>query len=455
MELSIEPTPETKMKDLLEPFTADEYLKLIFPSRLQEYFVRPVCKIMLEERMSRNQAILEYHRYIKSKLDQKTLVAYDGTKFRWSLAKFILITFVCLLLPFTLFIFSCTWALYRLEQTNLAEEPFAHEITTVLVFLVLVFLGYCLHRSSSVIRNLGVRFKGIFQRFLISIYVHRWKWMAVFAISVFGGSALWYEEQSEGILSEAALSAVAFLSPAGFELKAIPSEVLSIGNAIVLFVQLFIAAALLVPKFTNFLLSAIEVPYQRSELRARFAEKNLDILIHPTRPYNMQLILVEKYPGFGDQERNSQQMIEFQNDINRAQNDEATFGNDLLHELFNKEAHQALRRDLKHYEWCLVGLWAFSDIEPNDDADWEEKPDCKRFAQAQFSQAFYDYISNNEVGTKTTRDAFLEEYGKDGSFEANKSEELCKALLSSEQRSDGLKLLEELNQMVNPKEAVR
>ena len=121
--------------------------------------------------------------------------------------------------------------------------------------------------------------------------------------------------------------------------------------------------------------------------------------------------------------------------------------------VFAKNARRSTLSNLKHYEWCLVGLWAFSDIEPVDDSDWTPKPHCKRFAQAQFSQAFYDYISNNEVGTKTTRDAFGG-IREGGSFDANKSEELCKALLSSE-RSDGLKLLEKLNQMVNPKEAVR
>ena len=440
------------MKDLLEPFTVDEYLKLIFPSRLQEYFVRPVCKIMLEERMSRNQAILEYHRQLKSKLDQKTRVAYDGTKFHWSLLKFLFLTFVCLFLPSALFIVSSTWALYWLEPL-LAGKPYVHELATLLVFSVSVFLGYCFHRSSSFIRKLGMWFKGIFQRFLISIYVHRWKWMAVLAISVFSGAVFWYEEQAQGSLSDAALCAVAFLSPAGFELNAIPSEVRSIANAIVLIAQLFLAAALLVPKFTNFLFSAIEIPYQRSALRARFAEKNLDLIIHPKRPYEMQLTLLENYPAYGAQERSSDQMIEFQGDLQRAKDDEITFDNK-LHELFAKNAHAALCPNLKHYEWCLVGLWAFSDIEPVDDSDWTPKPHCKRFAQAQFSQAFYDYISNNEVGTKTTRDAFLEEYGKDGSFDENKSEELCKALLSSE-RSDGLKLLEKLNQMVNPKEAVR
>jgi hypothetical protein len=446
--MSDEGPKEVQIKDLLEPFTVDEYLKLIFPSPLQEYFVRPVCKIMLEERISRNQAILEYHRQLKSKLDQKTLVVDGGTKFHWSLVKFVLLTFVCLLLPSALFIVSSTWALYWLEPL-LAGKPYVHEFVTLLVFFVLVFLGYLLHRSSSFIRILGMWFKGFFQRFLISIYVHRWKWVAVLAISVFIGASFWYEEQSEGILNSAALAAVAFLSPSGFELKAIPSEVLSIANAIVLIAQLFLAAALLVPKFTNFLFSAIEIPYQRSALRARFAEKNLDLIIHPKRPYEMQLTLLENYPAYGAQERNSDQMIEFQGDLQRAKDDEITFDNK-LHELFTKNAHAALCPNLKHYEWCLVGLWAFSDIEPVDDSDWTPKPHCKEFAQAQFSQAFYDYISNNEVGTKTTRDAFFEEYGEDGSFDVDKSKELSEALLSN-QVSNSRKLLEELNKTINHK----
>ena len=138
VELSTDPSSETKMKDLLEPFTVDEYLKLIFPSRLQEFFVRPVCKIMLEERMSRNQAILEYHRQLKSKLDQKTHDAYDGTKFHWSLAKFIG-SLLSVFTPISFVHFSSTWALYWLEPCW-QGKPYAHELATLLVFSVSVFL---------------------------------------------------------------------------------------------------------------------------------------------------------------------------------------------------------------------------------------------------------------------------------------------------------------------------
>ena len=77
---------EVKVKDLLEPFTIDEFTSLIFPSKLQGYFVRPVSKIMLEEKMTSMEAIQKHAQNVKRNLDsESTGEEYSGNfLFRFS-----------------------------------------------------------------------------------------------------------------------------------------------------------------------------------------------------------------------------------------------------------------------------------------------------------------------------------------------------------------------------------
>ena len=139
----------------------------------------------------------------------------------------------------------------------------------------------------------------------------------VSVIMFFISTIAWYEEKSSNLLSNIVLESVAYFGSDEYEMASIPSEIISFANATLFAVQVFLAAVLLMPKFSNFLLSAIEIPYQRSALRAKFAEKNLDLLIHPKRPYDVQMSLktISRFRRY--QERNSQQMIEFQGDLQR------------------------------------------------------------------------------------------------------------------------------------------
>ena len=413
---------EVKVKDLLEPFTIDEFTSLIFPSKLQGYFVRPVSKIMLEEKMTSMEAIQKHAQNVKRNLDSESTGEEYSGNFLFSFFKFLLLSSCYVFLPPIVFIIVCTHLLAWVETTELSRFEIIPETFTLLTLILFVWLAY------KVVQNFSITQKHI-QRFLISVYKYRWNWVVVSVIMFFISTIAWYEEKSSNLLSNIVLESVAYFGSDEYEMASIPSEIISFANATLFAVQVFLAAVLLMPKFSNFLLSAIEIPYQRSALRAKFAEKNLDLLIHPKRPYDMQNELLENYPGFGDQERNSQQMIEFQGDLQRAKDDGITFDNPKLHELFTKTAHEALCPKLKHYEWCLVGLWAFGDISPVEDSDWTAKPQFRRFAQEQFSQVFFDYISQKDMGTKTTRDAFNEQYSKDGFFDHDKSERLCKALL--------------------------
>ena len=56
---------------LFYPFDSDEFLKQLYPSKLQEYFVRPVSKIMLNKKLTKEKAALEMIIQLNQKLKKK------------------------------------------------------------------------------------------------------------------------------------------------------------------------------------------------------------------------------------------------------------------------------------------------------------------------------------------------------------------------------------------------
>jgi hypothetical protein len=168
-----------------------------------------------------------------------------------------------------------------------------------------------------------------------------------------------------------------------------------------LFAKVFTILFLLIPSFRSFFIDAIRIEEDRSELIAQYAEKNLDVLLSPMRPAAMQKIILEKYPRYGDQKRSAEQGIEFQAYITRAKDDKMTFPNDLQDIFSQKEYFEKITKhhktDLCHFDWCLIGMWAFGDMNPTDGSDWKEKTAYVQFAKLTFAQCIYSYASESKI----------------------------------------------------------
>jgi hypothetical protein len=167
------------------------------------------------------------------------------------------------------------------------------------------------------------------------------------------------------------------------------------------FLKVFTILFLLIPSFRSYFIDAIRIEDDRSELIAQYAEKNLGVLLNPMRPAAMQKIILEEYPRYGDQKRSAQQGIEFQAYITRATEDHITFPND-LQEIFSNKAYFEIATkqhniQLKHFEWCLVGMWAFGEMIPNEGSDWKEKTAYIQFAELTFAQCIYSYASESKI----------------------------------------------------------
>ena len=134
VELSTDPVQKPKWRTFSNP-SRWRISQVNLPSRLQEFFVEYICKIMLEERCPAAQAILES--CSSSSLNwSKDTCAYDGTKFHWSF-EIRRITVVCLLLHLLYSFFLYLGVV--LARTSVGRKPYAHEFMFLLVFLVLVF----------------------------------------------------------------------------------------------------------------------------------------------------------------------------------------------------------------------------------------------------------------------------------------------------------------------------
>ena len=180
-----------------------------------------------------------------------------------------------------------------------------------------------------------------------------------------------------------------------------------------LLIQILTLCVLFIPSFRDLIFSAIRIEETPSELQAQYAEKNLDVLLSPMRPAGMQKIILENYPGYGDQKRSAAQGVEFQAYIQSAEKDHIAFPKN-LHEIFSqKPSFEKIRTysrpHLSHLDWCLVGMWAFGEVKPNEGSDWGEKTDYIQFARLTFAQCIYSYASESGI-TPARLENFKEDF---------------------------------------------
>ena len=221
-----------------------------------------------------------------------------------------------------------------------------------------------------------------------------------------------------------------------------------------LLIQILTLCVLFIPSFRDLIFSAIRIEETPSELQAQYAEKNLDVLLSPMRPAGMQKIILENYPRYGDQKRSAAQGVEFQAYIRGAKEDEITFPNDLQEIFSQKSSFEKIRRyhdpHLSHFDWCLVGMWAFGEVKPNEGSDWAEKIDYIQFAERTFAQCIYRFAiesGNQREGGLTS--ARLENFKKDFPdldclYDDDKREQFIRDSLS-DKNTQVVQVLEELN----------
>jgi hypothetical protein len=177
--------------------------------------------------------------------------------------------------------------------------------------------------------------------------------------------------------------------------------------------QIFLVLFIFNPSFQNLVMGAIRIKEHPSELKAQYAEKNLDVLLSPMRPAGMQTIILENYPNYGDQIRSAVQGVEFQAYIDRAQKRKSKFPHNLEEIFSNKACFEAATKhhslQLTHFDWCLVGMWTYGEVIPNDGSDWEPKNDYKRFAEVTFAQCIHSYASESGI-TPSRLEDFYEDY---------------------------------------------
>lgn len=224
------------------------------------------------------------------------------------------------------------------------------------------------------------------------------------------------------------------------------------------FFQIFLVLFIFNPSFQNLVMGAIRIKEHPSELKAQYAEKNLDVLLSPMRPAGMQSIILENYPNYSDQKRSAGQGVEFQGYIEGAKTDKRNFPNE-LEEVFSNEAcfeasikHHSLQ--LTHFDWCLVGMWAFGKVVPNDGSDWGPKNHYKQFAELTFAQCIHSYASVSGA-TATRLDKFYEEFPDlDCFYNDDKRKQFIDDTLLEEKRTNVGEVLRTLRKHWKPLEGL-
>lgn len=214
-----------------------------------------------------------------------------------------------------------------------------------------------------------------------------------------------------------------------------------------LLIQILTLCVLFIPSFRDLIFSAIRIEETPSELQAQYAEKNLDVLLSPMRPAGMQTIILENFPNYPDQQRSAAQGIEFQAYITRATDIQASFPNNLEH-IFSNEKHfekvkKHLPGELEHYQWCLIGMWAFGEVKPNEGSDWGEKLDYIQFAKSTFAQCIYSYASESGI-TPARLESFKEDFPDIDCLHDNDKREQFISDTISDENTDVLRVLQNL-----------
>ena len=370
--------PSVKIEDLRYPFTTKEFVEQKFPSPLQKPITRPVAERMIDKREEFMVALKAFAKEKKEQTYYQRLVKM-GT---WAYKKWILILIL-------MFISFYIYNLSRLEWDAIVQwDPIVNwrtfwsgfEQENALPWLGVVAAAVFVHRKGlKFIPKVALQIIScILLYYIISKYI----------VPVYSGPSL-----TVGTLTEPLLPALLGIT--------------------ILITQIFGVFFLLVPAFRSAVLGAIRIEEDRSELMAQYAEKNLDVLLSPMRPAGMQKIILENYPRYGDQKRSAAQGVEFQAYIRGAKEDKITFPNDLQEIFSQKSSFEKIRRyhdpHLSHFDWCLVGMWAFGEVKPNEGSDWGEKLDYIQFARLTFAQCIYNYASESGI-TPARLEKFKEDF---------------------------------------------
>ena len=223
-------------------------------------------------------------------------------------------------------------------------------------------------------------------------------------------------------------------------LKLVLAVLTSISGAIVI---IFSLGKFIFPYLTK--LWHAEFTY--SQIRAKYAEKNLDVIISSRRgPVKLAKIIYEDYDEFGDQERSSSEGVQLMNKIKMIEDDDSLGYN--VEVLFLNDRIRRKLFDGDYHYWALVGFWAFHGIIPNDKADWSRKKHYEAFAKRFFARKYIYYIKGdlskelkkkNDGKVPSTIHDVLEEYlDADGDFRDDKVEQLFEEIRYEGQKENSV-----------------
>ena len=371
---NIESSKIPEIEDLYYPFNVQEFVKQLYPNVLQKYFVRPVSEIMLIERKNKIEAVEIFlgKKLDDKKVDHKSIVKEDKpgkvkSQSYHSKVKFMNLFSRVMLVSIFFILFS--WGVievwYHLNASSWAKHP----IIYLIIFSLSIFLYYKLitiispfksltqqvdtTQSKNEFKNKDNDLIGIVLAFL---YDSTKKSKILFTGIIFFLIVLLYQYELEtGFLNEFVYSNISE--------ERIHPLISSIGSSLVFLFQLTIAALVFVPRFSKYFSDAVDLKYDRSTLRGMFAEKNLDILITPSRPHHILEVILENYPDFGAQKRSAQVGLELMEKINQSKTKDKKFRHGLNDIFSSKDIYSSICNDeLNHFQWCLLGIWIFGDL---------------------------------------------------------------------------------------------
>tara|TARA_B110000008_G_C16959058_1_gene559391 strand:+ start:1548 stop:2555 length:1008 start_codon:yes stop_codon:yes gene_type:complete len=183
-----------------------------------------------------------------------------------------------------------------------------------------------------------------------------------------------------------------------------------------------------------------------SEIRAKYVEKNLDVIISSRRgPVKLAKIIYEDYDEFGDQERNSSEGVQLMNKIKLIEGDDSLGYN--VEVLFLNDRIRAKLFDGDYHHWALVAFWAFHEIIPGGGDSWSRKKYYEDFAKVCFATHLYEYVKTHLGIESQTNHDFIETYSNEnGEFSPDKVEQLFAEIRSESQIATPIrKILSEIN----------
>lgn len=186
--------------------------------------------------------------------------------------------------------------------------------------------------------------------------------------------------------------------------------------------------------------------YTFSEIRAQYAEKNLDVIISSRRgPRRLALVIYEDYDQFGDQARSASEGTQLMGKIKLIE-DTASLGYNLDGLFMNDKIRKDIFKEKPHY-WALVAFWAFHEIIPREGDSWSRKKYYEDFAKVCFATHLYEYVKTHLGIESQTNHDFIDIYSNEnGGFSIDKVEQLFTEIRSESQIATPIrKILSEIN----------